>query len=78
MNINHSVFFSVPLDSFGCFFFFFMHNRQIFIIEIRQRENACAFSFIDFVVLIDSRESDFSISFYNRECFFLYNLSLNH
>ena len=78
MNKNHSVFFSVSLDSIGGFLFFFMHNRQIFIIEIRQRENACAFSVIDFVVLIDSRESDFSICFYNRECFFIYILALNH
>ena len=51
----------------GCFFFF-THKRQIFNIEIRQRENARAFCLIVFVVFIDSRDSDFSISFYNCAC----------
>lgn len=51
----------------GCFFFF-PHKRQIFNIEIIQREMARAFCFIVFVVFIDSRDSDFFMFFYNCVC----------
>jgi len=57
------VFFRILLNHSSRFFFFFVHKRNIFIIEMMQRVIARDFCFIDFVVFIDSLESSFDIGF---------------